>query len=384
MAIPLDDSQGMVADVTLPAAGEPRHLNPSTGLPQRIDSGTAFTDDRLSKGGAGKHEPEQPSPEHILELIDSALRLTICEKPLKLPPGIKITRDNVTRLATVAPALWRPNHLKAVFERAPFIPTIAHALSHSLPTNARSTSLKRKAAELLDHHPPAASRAGPLSPEDVQHYKGPNFAYEAASIGLWNLLQRGDFGSGASGRLKRLKTRPSNVDAYAIGEHDEMLYGNSDEWQQNSDSFANGEDSANLSSSSQSQLPDDEMLWECSEYEEKDTRSPSRTPATPCGDGNLLRVFRSGDTDEDLLLDWEDSTISGYGVVSGNLLQTQDSPARPKAQVSATDDGDMEANVSFGATYPTDTLMPADAYDRLSTDPEMLFDGEFREDEDDG
>lgn len=108
----LDDLPGMAADATFSAEDDlllPRTL---TIFPRRIDSGTAFTDDQQSKGGAAPHELGQASPEHILELVDCALRLAICEKPLKLPSGIKITRDNVTRLATVAPALWRPHHLK--------------------------------------------------------------------------------------------------------------------------------------------------------------------------------------------------------------------------------------------------------------------------------
>lgn len=102
----LDDSQGMVADATLPTRDELLHPNPSRVL-ERIDSGTAFADDLPRKGGAGFRQ-------HIAELVDSAIRLTICGKPLKLPSGIKVTRDEVTKLAAVAPALWRPNHLKVL------------------------------------------------------------------------------------------------------------------------------------------------------------------------------------------------------------------------------------------------------------------------------
>lgn len=100
--------QGMTATAPFPIRHELLHLNPSSVILQRIDSGTASADDQISKGCAEQHELKQP----ILELIDSALRLAICEKPPKLPPSVKINRDDVARLATVSPALWRPNHLK--------------------------------------------------------------------------------------------------------------------------------------------------------------------------------------------------------------------------------------------------------------------------------
>lgn len=131
----------------------------------------------------------------LLELIDAGLRLTICERPSKLPKGIKSRKpDFSVRLADLAPSLFSPGYMSAVAQRAVFIPTIGHALSHSLYENARSPTLKRKLEELakasriLENH----EQSG-LNSEAVQ---------KVAGAKLWQLLQRQVFDPKAARRLK--------------------------------------------------------------------------------------------------------------------------------------------------------------------------------------
>ncbi|KAF4313166.1 hypothetical protein GTA08_BOTSDO01088 [Botryosphaeria dothidea] len=370
----LDDLPGMAADATFSAEDDlllPRTL---TIFPRRIDSGTAFTDDQQSKGGAAPHELGQASPEHILELVDCALRLAICEKPLKLPSGIKITRDNVTRLATVAPALWRPHHLKAVSERAPFLPAIAHTLSHSLLVNARSAPLKRKTAELLGRYPPAVTRTGPLSPGDARQYRDPKLVYEAASIELWHLLQRNSFDSGANWRLKPLKTRPQDIGVRDPGESDEMLYENISHFHPGLNHFADADYSIDSPYSFQDREPE-EMLWELNkEPDESEMDSTYTIPPTPSEKRMARKISRSSSTDQTMLLDWDNAVKFGHNHVSGNVLEAQGPPATSNPKVAVPFD-DVDGEVSlFEVTGQIETIIPVDVYDRLPADPEMLFD----------
>ncbi|EKG21423.1 hypothetical protein MPH_01221 [Macrophomina phaseolina MS6] len=368
----LDDLPGKVADATLSTEDELLHSNTSTSVPQRIDSGTAFMDDQLSKGDAALHELRRASPERILELVDSALRLAICEKPLRLPFGIKLTRDNVTRLASVAPALWRAHHLRAVSERSPLIPTIAHALSHSVIANARSDPLKRKAAELLDHYKPADNRTGPLSPDDAQQRRDPDFVYEAVSIGLWDLLQRSHFDSGANSRLKPLKTRPRDIDAKDLNDNDEMLYGNNSQFLLDLNPLVNEGGSANSIPSFQDHKRKD-LLWEWND-EYQDTRTDSARPTSMAPFGNRARpeIFDMGKTDQVMPLDWDEEVHFDPNTASGNTFEAQDPSSKTNTHVSESFCG-IDAGVSFEAKDPIETYISTDACDNLAAVSEMIF-----------
>ena len=47
----------------------------------------------------------------VFELLDTALRLAICERPTKLAKGIKIVNMSMPiRLSQAVPALWNPEH----------------------------------------------------------------------------------------------------------------------------------------------------------------------------------------------------------------------------------------------------------------------------------
>lgn len=52
------------------------------------------------------------NPEDIINLVDAALRMAICDRPMKVAPGIKTASEtSVSKLATTAPALWSPEYL---------------------------------------------------------------------------------------------------------------------------------------------------------------------------------------------------------------------------------------------------------------------------------
>ncbi|KAF2100667.1 hypothetical protein NA57DRAFT_74266 [Rhizodiscina lignyota] len=132
----------------------------------------------------------------ICELIDAALRLTMCERPNKLPQGVKVKQCSISpRLADLAPSLWSPGYLAATAQRSVFIPTISHALSHSLYKNARSSSLRQKLGALAESSGPA--KFGP-SPEAVQ---------KAAAARMWQLMQHQVFDPKAARRLKPIQMR---------------------------------------------------------------------------------------------------------------------------------------------------------------------------------
>jgi hypothetical protein len=55
----------------------------------------------------------------LLELLDAAVRLAICEQPRKCAPSIYIKRCNLkSRLACIAPVLWSPKYLQVSSQAA--------------------------------------------------------------------------------------------------------------------------------------------------------------------------------------------------------------------------------------------------------------------------
>lgn len=61
------------------------------------------------------HEVEQHSELNfgqIMELLDAAVRMTICRNPLKISSGVKVKASSFgARLAEIAPSLWSPDYL---------------------------------------------------------------------------------------------------------------------------------------------------------------------------------------------------------------------------------------------------------------------------------
>jgi hypothetical protein len=48
----------------------------------------------------------------IMELLDAAVRMTICRNPLKISSGVKVKASSFgARLAEIAPSLWSPDYL---------------------------------------------------------------------------------------------------------------------------------------------------------------------------------------------------------------------------------------------------------------------------------
>jgi hypothetical protein len=56
---------------------------------------------------------ESHSPEHILGLIDVALRLALTDLPPRALSGIKVTeRSSFRHLDEMCPAMWSPGHIE--------------------------------------------------------------------------------------------------------------------------------------------------------------------------------------------------------------------------------------------------------------------------------
>ncbi|KAJ9642474.1 hypothetical protein H2201_006984 [Coniosporium apollinis] len=174
---------------------------------------------------ADGEEGESVASHQLTQLVDAALRLTICERPNKLPAGIKFKKtDLAARLSEFAPALWSPEYLPAMSQRAVFLPTIAHALSHSLYKNARSASLQSK-IEMLATKCAESAEENQSAKETASQMTAPlsaSSAYHAISVKLWQLLQRELFDEKAARRLKPLKILKDAV-ATARPDGDDLL-----------------------------------------------------------------------------------------------------------------------------------------------------------------
>jgi len=180
----------------------------------------------------------------LLHMVDAALRMSICSKPNRLAPGIKIVVDDrVTQLADIAPALWSPGYLpvcprhcrircyrlstdsrQAVSSRACFLPTISHALSHSLLRNARSRKLKSKLHKLLENEQSQAT----LGQDTNKLIEGPavltpQSLYRSICTRLWIMLQQGVYDCRAARILKGIKSdtepRSSSLDQFEMRDH---------------------------------------------------------------------------------------------------------------------------------------------------------------------
>lgn len=136
----------------------------------------------------------------ILQLLDAALRLSICDSPRRLSNLIEVTAtESFQRLAELAPTLFSPGYMEAVASRAPFLPTLSHALSSVGMHHARNADLRVKCAEL--------ARRASMSDGDVEKNKpsGPSAAAQGPfSTRLWQLMQVHFCGAAASKQLRPL------------------------------------------------------------------------------------------------------------------------------------------------------------------------------------
>ncbi|KAF2142428.1 uncharacterized protein K452DRAFT_332137 [Aplosporella prunicola CBS 121167] len=208
------------------------------------------TDDRIGNQRAEQHEQDACDIGRLLELIDAVLRLTICDKRSKIPQlvsGLQIHQDDFsTKLSTAAPSIWSPGYLKAVSAQAVFLPTIAHALSTSLLSNARSETLKQKIEKLIkqDIH---VNNSGQKSMKPI-----PKAAYKTVSVGLWTILQQQLFDPTSTKHLKALNSKGTDFEVMEKNE-DGML---------ESECTFEDEDMLYWQATPQSEFSDDTLLWE--------------------------------------------------------------------------------------------------------------------------
>ncbi|KAK8166060.1 hypothetical protein BC567DRAFT_232622 [Phyllosticta citribraziliensis] len=187
----------------------------STSKTARVDSGISM---EIEEKGLLERDGALTS-ETIASLVDTVLYYSICEKAPKQKGGVKVKSDDMKmKLASIAPALWSPDFLKTVSERAPFISTIAHTLSSPLLMQAKSPGLREKLSELQSlHHP--TPHSSPSTSEPIPSSQGTLF--QSVSVNLWKLLQRELYDPGAARRIRPLKTE--NVHNIDTSNDDDLL-----------------------------------------------------------------------------------------------------------------------------------------------------------------
>lgn len=169
-------------------------------------------------------EPLVIQPDCITSLVDAVLRLSIEEKPWRLRQGLRVRSNNIpSRLSDISPALWSPGYLQVctflnhghrpwlttaqeISTRAPLLPTVAHALSHSIYNNAQSPTLKTKLQTLL-YYGIDDDADGEADEEESVHERdeiAPKTRFELMSALLWQVMQRRLYRPDTARRLKCL------------------------------------------------------------------------------------------------------------------------------------------------------------------------------------
>lgn len=168
-------------------------------------------------------EPVVISSDCIASLVDAVLRLSIEEKPWRLRQGLRVrSKCIVSRLSDISPGLWSPGYLQVcnsiqthrarlttaqeISTRAPLLPTVAHALSHSVYTNATSPTLKAKLQTLLYYS--SDDNANGEADEELS-VRGtdkiaPKTRFETMSALLWHAVQGRLYRPDTTRRLKSL------------------------------------------------------------------------------------------------------------------------------------------------------------------------------------
>ncbi|KAK5006338.1 hypothetical protein LTR16_005894, partial [Cryomyces antarcticus] len=161
--------------------------------------------------------------EQLVELIDAALRTSITDKPLRTASGIKVNSvESSKKLADVSPALWSPDYLPAMSSRAVFVPTISHALSHSLYGRAKSTTLREKLQELGRLNGcQLNAREGSLA-SAADSVREVDSIHRSVDVSLWQMMQRTLYDANSARRLTSLKPA-CRKGSYSSVRNDEML-----------------------------------------------------------------------------------------------------------------------------------------------------------------
>lgn len=171
-----------------------------------------------------KVDPLLIPPDCVTSLVDAVLRLSIEEKPWRLRQGLRVRSNSIlSRLSDISPGLWSPGYLQVcttlfqgqgsrlttaqeISTRAPLLPTVAHALSHSIYTNAKSPTLKSKMETLL-YYGIDDDADGEVDDEASTQRKGeivPKTRFELMSALLWQVMQKRLYRPDVTRRLKSL------------------------------------------------------------------------------------------------------------------------------------------------------------------------------------
>lgn len=140
----------------------------------------------------------------IMELLDAAVRMTICRNPLKISSGVKVKASSFgARLAEIAPSLWSPDYLPAVSQRACLTPIISRALCHSF-LKTRSLSLKCKMEELAARGLRQSNIRPDIPSNAPGTFKNVHMMNQLLAAKLWGFIQSTLFDPSAARRLKPL------------------------------------------------------------------------------------------------------------------------------------------------------------------------------------
>lgn len=140
----------------------------------------------------------------IMELLDAAVRMTICRNPLKISSGVKVKASSFgARLAEIAPSLWSPDYLPAVSQRACLTPIISRALCHSF-LKTRSFSLKCKMEELAARGLRQSNIRPDIPSNAPGTFKNVRMMNQLLAAKLWGFIQSTLFDPSAARRLKPL------------------------------------------------------------------------------------------------------------------------------------------------------------------------------------
>ncbi|KAI5199105.1 hypothetical protein E4T39_06399 [Aureobasidium subglaciale] len=215
------------------------HLKPPDGLPHwtldrvhlKFDIKANFRskkDAMLFEGSTrlesqATHVPSSTDgTKRLVDLIDAALRLAITSLPPKALSGVKvIERSSFKHLDNICPAMWSPGHIEVDStsialswtctddDRPRLLPHEHHAMSHSIPQRAHSTSLKEKLREIARQENATVVNNQCPEPQTIQ---------KAVSMRLWQLMQRRLHDPSAGRALKSIKISDSTLPA---SEHEE-------------------------------------------------------------------------------------------------------------------------------------------------------------------
>jgi hypothetical protein len=150
--------------------------------------------------------------EHLLNVLDVAIRRAISLSSGPLAKGISVESDKqFTSLSSVAPALFRQNHLIAVASRAIFLPTINKSISATCSRQTKFELTERNASSILHL---STSRLNSNGTNDIAQRNTRSSVHERTKLLsplLWQTLDRGLLAMKPERRLKPLSVGVGDI-----------------------------------------------------------------------------------------------------------------------------------------------------------------------------